>query len=396
MESRGQADVVIVGGGLTGITAALRLAQGGASVVVVDLPLPEAEGRIGGFARFSGAKFSLPPAGMGLLPVAGSKERFDATIDSVLSMLELDRSMAQPSVDLREHDKLTLRSYGSIVLTPEQVTELLDALSVRLGLAARLIHGRVTGIRPAAQQWIVEVSVPTGNIEISANAIFYAAGRLSNDLLLNLGAHPVEGKGLDVGVRLEFLNKEALSRLRSLGPDAKILHGNCRTFCLNSPGHVYRYKFGGFSIPGGVVASPNISSANVGILLRVHDKSALLKKIQCKATKHEELLLTESHRVHSGMGVDFAPALAEVIGDNACIEIQSFVNQLYEAGLIDLNSAHRIHMPLIDWHWNTFALPYSHRTTLRNIYALGDSAGHARGLLQACMSGWLAAEEYLC
>lgn len=396
MESRREADVVIVGGGLTGITAALRLAQGGASVVVVDLPLPEAEGRIGGFARFSGAKFSLPPAGMGLLPVAGSKERFDTTIDSVLSMLKMDRSMTQPSVDLREHDDLTLRSYGSIVLTPGQITELLDALSVRLGLVACLVQGCVTGIRPAAQRWVVEVSEPSGNLEISANAVFYAAGRLSNDLLLNLGAHPVEGKGLDVGIRLEFLDKEALSKLRSLGPDAKILRGNCRTFCLNSPGHIHRYTVGGFSIPGGVVASPNVTSANVGILLRVHEKSALLEKIKSKATEHEETLRTESNRLHSGNSVNLAPVLAEVIGDKACIEIQSFVDQLNDVGLIDLNSAHRIHMPLIDWHWNTFALPYSHRTTLRNIFALGDSAGHARGLLQACMSGWLAAEEYLC
>lgn len=396
MGSKRQADVVIVGGGLTGITAALRLAQGGASVVVVDLPLPDAEGRIGGFARFSGAKFSFPPAGMGLLPVAGSRERFDATIDAVLSMLKMDRSMTQPSIDLREQDDLTLRSYGSIVLTPEEITALLEALSVRLGVAACLIQGRVTHIRPAAQDWLVEVCEPTGTQEISTDAVFYAAGRASSDLLLNLGARPVKGKGLDVGIRLEFLDKEALSKLRSLGPDAKILSGDCRTFCLNSPGHIYRYASGGFSIPGGVVASSNVTSANVGILLRVQEKSALLEDITAKATKHEDTLLLESNKVHVGRGESFAPVLAEVIGDKVCNEIQRFVNQLHQNGLIDLNSAHRIHMPLIDWHWNTFALPGSHRTTLRNIFALGDSAGHARGLLQACMSGWLAAEEYLC
>lgn len=53
-------------------------------------------------------------------------------------------------------------------------------------------------------------------------------------------------------------------------------------------------------------------------------------------------------------------------------------------------------MPLLDWHWHTFATPSSHLTSLPGVYALGDSSGHARGLLQASVSGWLAAEEYLC
>ena len=82
-------DVAIIGGGLTGILAAIRLIKEGVKVALIDNPLPLANGKIGGFVRFSGAKFSLPPAGMGLVPVAGSIERLMVTINKVTEILGL-------------------------------------------------------------------------------------------------------------------------------------------------------------------------------------------------------------------------------------------------------------------------------------------------------------------
>ncbi len=52
-------DSVVIGGGLAGLLGALRLADAGHSVVLFDQALPQAGGRLGGFAEFSGAKFSL-------------------------------------------------------------------------------------------------------------------------------------------------------------------------------------------------------------------------------------------------------------------------------------------------------------------------------------------------
>jgi hypothetical protein len=174
------------------------------------------------------------------------------------------------------------------------------------------------------------------------------------------------------------------------------MQDNCRTFCLNSPGHIHRYPYEGFTIPGGVVASPEVELGNVGILLRTAQKFETLSAIKRLAAKHKSKLLIESERIHSGNTVYISAALHAVFGEDSCAQFQSFINHLHQTELINLNTEHRVHMPLIDWHWNTFALPCSHRTTLPNVFALGDSSGHARGLLQACMSGWLAAEEYLC
>lgn len=396
MEVQRQADVVVIGGGLTGIMSALRLTRAGSSVILLDNTLPQADGRIGGFARFSGAKFSLPPAGMGLLPVAGSAERLSTTIDSVLRELGLERSMASGSVDLPGREAIGLRKYDSIVLSPSQVADLLDGLGARVAAEAELIHGRATGLERSNGSWRIQVEALGQQVRILTDAVFYGAGRLSDDLLRRAGAETRDGKGLDIGVRLEFESKDALSVLRSFGPDAKVLHDGCRTFCLNSPGHIYRYPYGNLSIPGGVVASPEVETANVGLLLRLPDKRKALDLILRRAQGLEAALLDESKCLSAKGKLILPPVLIQVFGEASCRKLEEFANHLNSEGLLDLAAQHYVHMPLLDWHWNTFALPASHLTSLDNVYALGDSAGHARGLLQACISGWLAAEEYLC
>lgn len=391
-----RADVVVIGGGLTGIMSTLRLARAGSSVILLDNALPQADGRIGGFARFSGAKFSLPPAGLGLLPVAGSDDRLSTTIDSVLRELGLERSSASTSSELPDQRTLALRKYDSIVLRPQQVADLLDRLSAQVVAEAELLRGRATRLERADGAWHVQVEIEGQPVRILTDAVFYAAGRLSDELLLQAGAEPRDGKGLDIGIRLEFESKDALSVLRSFGPDAKVLHGSCRTFCLNSPGHIYRYPYGNLSIPGGVVAAPEVESANVGLLLRLPDKRKALDQVLRSAKGLETALLDESKRASAGDRIEIPTVLTQVFGKDACHELETFASHLQSEGLIDLSVQHYVHMPLLDWHWNTFALPASHRTTLDNVFALGDSAGHARGLLQACISGCLAAEEYLC
>ncbi|CAM3621516.1 FAD-dependent oxidoreductase [Delftia tsuruhatensis] len=390
-----QADVVVIGGGLTGIFAAERLAKNGVSVVVIDNALPQAEGKIGGFARFSGAKFSLPPAGMGLLSLAGSEERLNSIIESIIDLLKLPSCLPQPSIDLQRDNGISLRQYQSYLLTPEQISELLDRLTNSIQEKARLIHGRVDSISPLDNGW--NVRVLNGSLHnITANAVFYAAGRLSDGVLLKAGAMPYEGKGLDIGVRIEFADRKALQGLRALGPDAKILQAECRTFCLNSPGLIYNYPFAGFSIPGGVVADENEKSGNVGLLLRVSKKKERLRHIAYSGSKIAESLAQASSKVYCGSEFYLDEVLHKLFGEEECIKIKGFAQSLNQEKLIDLSFPHRVHMPLIDWHWNTFAAPSSHKTSLPNVFALGDSSGHARGLLQACISGWLAAEEYLC
>ncbi len=397
-------DVTVVGGGITGIVAALRLAKGGARVLLADRCLPGAEGKLGGFARFSGAKFSLPPAGLGLVDIAGSHERLVSVIAKVLELIGLTTSPGTASVDARVgfRGSVIHRSYESLVLNPSEIEDLISGLEKQLRQAAIcVLPATATRLDKAGDNWetTIEVANADGSTTeecITSRAVFFAAGRLAEDVMQHAGASPTEGKGLDIGIRLEFVDRESLRGLRALGPDAKIIDGACRTFCLNSPGQIYYYPFGALQLPGGVVADSSEKSGNVGVLMRVSNKHQRLNEFMDAARPHTAELRAAGKRALRDSEFQLPPVATNIYREDAVKAITAFCRTLHREGLIDLNSDHRIHMPLLDWHWPTWAKYGTHQTSLTNVYALGDSAGHARGLLQGAVSGWLAAEEFLC
>ncbi|CAB1368282.1 hypothetical protein [Denitratisoma oestradiolicum] len=391
-----EANVAVIGGGLAGIIATVRLIQTGARVVLIDNPLPESAGRLGGFARFSGAKFSFPPAGMGLVSVAGSIDRLNQVIEKVICELGLTGRQHSESID-QSHDLgggFTFRRYQSIVLSLQEMEAVLNRLSTEIGRRAVVVKGKATRLDYIPGRWSIHVRADSHDFLVNADTVFYAAGRLSEGLLLQAGALPTEGKGMDIGVRLEFDNKASIERLAALGPDAKIIHGRVRTFCLNSPGIVHRYPFKNITIAGGIVADASSERANIGLLLRVSNKEQRLKEILKAAEKCYPQLLSESSRTSRESDVFTPPSVLErLYGSDDVAQLAAFLKEISNLGLIDSSQPYRVHMPLLDWHWHTFSLSGSHKTSLPSVYALGDSSGHARGLLQAAVSGWLAAEE---
>ncbi|MEE4670810.1 FAD-dependent oxidoreductase [Pseudomonas alliivorans] len=394
-------DVIILGGGLAGLMAAIRLIRQGKKVTLVDNSLPEAGGKLGGFAKFSGAKFSLPPAGMGLLTLAGTKEKLHQKINEVIELLGIDSLAKHSSFERGANEEVylgldaELRSYHSIVLTPLQIDDLLARLTILISNSCQLIKGKAESISQNEQSWTVAVRKIDSNLisNFTAKSIFYAAGRLESKILTNAGAAEYPGKGLDVGFRVEFMQRESVGVLRDLGPDAKIIHKSSRTFCLNSPGEIFYYKYGNIDIPGGVVANDNVNTANVGILSRIKDKKKGSREIVDNYAKIRNLQNSKLQTGRPDLCADLS--LSIVLGEEVTKELQDFTNILGDLHLINWELPYRIHYPLIDWYWGTYCSGSSHKTSLRGIYALGDSAGHARGLLQAALSGWLASEEYL-
>jgi hypothetical protein len=397
-------DVAVIGGGLAGILAAIRLVRSGKEVAIIDKSLMESHGSLGGFASFSGAKFSLPPAGLGLLPVVGDLKTLNEKIHQVLQVLELDD---QPRLASGEHSSADeipigegtlLRKYESLLLSPEEIADLVARLAGKVKEKCIVVRGLACSLRPVGQDWEVGVQSLTSTRyqDVRAGAVFFAGGRLASNLLLSAGAVPSSGKGLDVGIRFEFLHRAGVEGLRALGADAKIIGGSCRTFCLNSPGTIYRYPFGNISIPGGVVANESESKANFGVLFRMGDKQKNLTKIVEAAKSRWSMVLASGDELRTG--VPFGPLaslLSELWGSDITEQIEGFCRSLGGLDLVDWSSPYLVHSPLIDWHWDTFSRPASHTTSLQNVYALGDASGHARGLLQASLSGWIAAEEYL-
>lgn len=396
-------EVVIVGGGLAGILAALRLSKANVRCILLDDCIPAANGRLGGFAAFSGAKFSLPPAGMGLVPLVGSAEMLGAKISEVIECLGIGASHSVASFEEGISGQFgldrstTLRRYHSILLTPNEMSDLLEVLTKRIEKECSLIRGTCHSFSKSGGGW--QVIAHTGNqseaIHIASGTVFFAGGRLS-ELLINAGATPSPGKGLDIGVRIEALNMSALSGLRALGPDAKIIRGNCRTFCLNVPGLIYHYPFKNLSIPGGIVADTSVSRGNVGLLVRVSEKYERLQQMLKATEKRSKQFMNDDAIIMSSAPFgQMEEKVSKVIGVDVVQQLQDFCKTLGDLDLIDWSLPYKIHLPLLDWHWQTFARAASHKTSLEGVYVLGDSSGHARGLLQAAVGGWIAAEEYL-
>lgn len=392
--------ILIIGGGLAGLVAAGRLSQANRDVVIVDTPPVELETGLGGFALFSGAKFSLPPAGMGLAQVAGSTSAlFDAILE-VLRLLQLDhRADLSSSRDATLSNEnpdhpLIVRSYESIVLTPDEMKNVIAHLHLQIDSRVRLIRGRCSSLSRFANGWRASIESEGSDYEeLRCRTVIYAGGRSGSSILISAGAEPRLGKGLDVGLRVEFEDKAALSSLRSLGPDAKIIQGECRTFCLNVPGKVFRYESDGVPIPGGVVARADHPGGNVGLLCRVSNKATVLRMFRrefpsLQASRPLLALLRGLGMAREATRTD----LSTLYGTEVANRLVSFSEALAEQALIDWSEPHTVHLPLLDWHWDVFALGASFQTTVPDLYVIGDSAGHARGLLQAAVSGWLVSE----
>lgn len=396
-------DFVIVGGGLAGIVAAIRLAQTNSSVLLIDQSLPEAKGRLGGFAKFSGAKFSLPPAGMGLLGVAGSFQKLESAFTEVLNLLGLSDYKLAKSGDIiasspfltKELNEVTLRSYQSILLTPREIDDLLFRLEDMLPSQVQRLQACCEGLQKWQEGWQLIIRDSTGGLStVFTPRVLYAGGRAESQLLLQAGVRQSARKGLDLGARIEFPESWNLERMYAHGPDAKFLFRNCRTFCLNFPGAVYRYDFGALRIPGGVVTDGQGSASNVGLLCRVPEKEQNLSRLQTIRDPEFLNVLHEPHVVEKSVFGGSEGLLRKLYGNETSDQLIEFGEELWSVGLIDFNSRHIVHLPLIDWHWPTFAISeHSFKTSESGLYALGDSSGHARGLLQAAVTGWLAVEE---
>ena len=126
-------DVVIIGGGLAGVFTALKLIGHDLKILIIDKILPESKNSLGGFTGFSGAKFSLLPAGQGQIPLVGNIEQLNIRTKEVLEVLNLKASI-HDSEDCSyiSTDKKNLRSYESILLDPNEIDNLLKMLINKL------------------------------------------------------------------------------------------------------------------------------------------------------------------------------------------------------------------------------------------------------------------------
>lgn len=389
-------DLAIVGGGLAGLMAAARAESLGASVALVDAGVPGTPGELGGFAPFSGAKFSLYPAGTGIAPLLGGD---DALIEGYRRTCQEFADLGFPQFRITEQElsgeeaeagrNLAYRRYHSIVLSPREMDALLVALSDRLQ-RTKVIRAAVISLDLKSGPPFL-VALDRGE-PVAGRQIIVAVGRLGAHLLQQAGVPSTKGKGVDVGVRLGFADRAPLAGLRNLGPDAKFMADGVRTFCLNSPGRIFHYPALGCQLPGGIVADLQWPESNVGILCRLPDRDYFLKVLAARVPSGGLSRLQQAGR---GAELGWTAQSRELLGEEVVERIDAFVTKLATFGLVDLPQRYDVHYPLLDWHWPVFSLPGRLGTGVPGVLATGDVSGHARGLMQAAVMGTLAAEESL-
>ena len=276
---------------------------------------------------------------------------------------------------------------------PSEMDVLIDDLEARVREHCHVIVGKCISLLRSGTQWHSTYLIGSTTEEIISDAVFFAGGRMGSDILSSTGCLETHGKGLDLGIRVEFPDKQDLFALRNFGPDAKIISGRCRTFCLNVPGKIYRYPVESIQIPGGIVATEEELSANVGLLYRSSEKMCTLGTVLSRAG---EIVTKENQAVQvaSGFLGDAKSLLLAIYGSNVVSSLCAFGAKLHQLGLVDWDRPHIVHLPLLDWHWPTFSLPNTFCSSLPGLVVLGDSSGHARGLLQAAISGYIAATDY--
>ncbi len=383
-------DVVILGGGLAGLMAASRAEQAGARAVLVNQSVAGPANKLGGFAAFSGAKFSLHPAGTGLESIVGGA---DALCDLYASLCRhfAASGLTQFAVSdevVRGEERtlgadLSYRRYHSILLQPSEIERLLLFLEEQLSTTL-ILRSRAVAIRVNRDD-VHAVMLEDGS-EIRGRALVVATGRLGADLLAHAGVPESSGKGLDVGIRIEFPATAPLDAMRVQGADAKFLRDGVRTFCLNSPGRIFHYDGLGFLLPGGVVAEPGCSASNIAVLCRLPDRKAALAALSRKGPQTDRPFSFES----SGSRLGWDDQSRSILPGNVMERLDQFVAGLIKQRLIDLSGPYIVHYPLFDWHWPVFSQPGTLETGVRGIWAAGDVSGHARGLMQAAAMGHLA------
>jgi len=389
-------DLIIVGGGLAGLMAAASAEARGAKTVLIDAGVPGTPGALGGFAPFSGAKFSLAPAGSGLAPLVGGSNNLVSRYAAICSEF-IDLGFEQFRVSQRElegeetevGDALAFRNYHSILLSPCGIDRLLASLAARLQ-TTDILRSRVSALKVVNGQPLRVVLEDERTLQ--GQALIVAAGRLGATLLSEAGVPESRGKGIDVGVRLGFDQRVPLAGLRALGPDAKFLADGVRTFCLNSPGRIFHYPGLGFELPGGIVAASSWEEANVGILCRLSNRQEVLAQLAAAAPARNPRALMERGR---GQNLGWSPLARSILGEHVIDRVENFIAKLTASGLVSLPETYDVHYPLLDWHWPVFSRRDRLETAVAGVVAAGDTSGHARGLMQAAVMGLMAVEEAL-
>ncbi len=448
-------DVIIVGAGPAGIFAALELVRrDGLNVLMLEKGPPvenrECPGRVsscrrcdpcsitcgwGGAGAFSDGKLTLSPEVGGWLEEYVGRERLSDLIE------EADRiwmEFGAPSVHFGDEEKAAAWARKAVLaelqLVPMRLrhmgTDRCRDVLVRIGDSLR---GKVevrTGTEAAGvlvEEGKARGVRTTSGEEITADAVILAPGREGAEwlagLLKSLGGE-IRANDVDIGVRVEVPAPVLEDLTRDLYEPKLIYHSRAfedrvRTFCVNPHGVVCAERYGDvLTVNGHSYSDRRSDLTNFAVLVNTRFTDPFRQPIsygkyiaRLANLLGEGILVQRLGDLEKGRRSTaqrlarstIAPSLRDATpGDLSFVLPYRYLQDIMEMlraldrlapGVGSRNTL--LYGVEVKFYSARHQLDGGLMTVIRDLYAIGDGAGVTRGLMQASVSGLVAARSIL-
>ena len=405
-------DVVIIGAGPAGIFCAHQLA-GKKNIVVIDQGhafedkiCPYMESReclhcspcstlmgFGGAAFYHPGKLSLYPAGTGIKTVVGDEK---ACLNYYTKAIELFHLFGIDGLEYKnvnipiQREGFRIKYYNSCPINKEVLNafamNMQEWLSKHVPLlfntrAERIEKGRNWKILLSTGEWLETHNVVVGTGEAGYRWWDQMAHRLELEQIPS---------GLDIGVRLEFSSK-IIERVWSFHKDLKVFleapdGSEIRTYCVLKNGRVIPCYDGMYSVLDGI-AEDTSSVAGMTVFNRIQE-SVIGNKVQ--------FAMDYLEKYYGAYDSPQSCSIEEFIADKNFL-LPNFIYENLKWGIKELCAflgieSGIVYTPIIDNLWKKTKVDRCFMTDHNGLFVVGDASGVARGILQACVSGIIAAD----
>lgn len=390
---------------------------------------------LGGAGLFLNAKLSFYPAGSGLGKLCGGEKNALELYDYAGEVLgELGgfkpnffASMEKIDEMRNKAEKLGIdfKYYPVKVLSSSKVSSTVQNLKRECKGTIFLFSTKALSIVPEEKnQWTVVLQNQTARYKVTSRFIVLGPGKAgtrwlhqqAEKLHLKRERNPIE-----LGVRLE-MPRSVLKSATEVHPDLKLLFntdmGHVRTFCVCDSGIVVICKYAHEVLLGGKCA--NTHSTNFALLVRkrlplsidpIQYGFSFARRIN-KATRNGILAQrlgdfklerpSPSHSISKNKAICTvdpsqltAGNVRDFYSEDVIEGIESALSRMnkFSPGIYD--DSNLLYAPEIELCWDKFNLDSNMRTNLEGLYIVGDVCGHARGIMQAAITGILAGRGIL-
>lgn len=392
-------DVVIIGGGVSGLSAAYALSQKGQRVLVVDrgkhiyerkrTDMFDVANGIGGAGLFSDGKLSMYPSATNLWKLR--KNDLREAYNDIQALIELFGVVVD---DFSEEWTMDIfktgvhKNYKSTIISLEQRMKLIFMFYQQIGDGCIMVDSDVTKIEKINGLYHLEINNNRKKTIHQARTLIIAGGKHCFQKLMQKSrniAFVNKKYVLEIGFRIECVNKD-FDYFDHPQIDVKLIENKSdrtiRTFCCCRDGIVLESSsYDVRSLNGSSSDSDKTGLTNIGVLIRAENKDG---KVLRKALG-EEFFKQEKKEINLK---DYLYGSSSIFGNNTDELVRDFIVEHFP---MMSKGDGILFYPTIEKDGNYPELNDLLQIPTEDIWVVGDATGEFRGLTSSLVSGRLAA-----